>query len=266
MFLHYTRYFTSNRGLFNILVIGLIGLLSSPAAGKLPETGKEPISQAASASTEVAPNPTIENLPNDDYNAIVGRDLFSASEPAVGVDEEQPPETSSDENSKGDYLRDFRLVGTAVTGEPGSTLAIIEHINTRQQAYYHQGDRIGKNLIERIERNRIVIVTDSGSEVVSMGVGKKTGSASESASMKMEETPRSAQDSPAEIISVDNTGAASPRLRPVRRSSRYGQARLKTLAARMAREEVKPAVAETGELLQQVDVEPRNEGDQPGRN
>ena len=175
----------------------------------------------------------------------------------MGFDEE-PPAASPGGKSAAGNRRDFRLVGTAVTGDPVSSLAIIERLGASQQEYFREGDRIGKVFIKKIERKRVILVTAAGLDAASMGITKTVGSASEAASMRVRETAASAQNSSPEVIVSDDPGAAAQRLRPVRRSSRYRQARRKALAARMAREEVRPAGAEPGELLQLVDVDPQN--------
>jgi len=66
----------------------------------------------------------------------------------------------------------LRLVGTAVTEEPGRSFAIIEVRSTKRQAAFHEGYRWGNILIKKIEPGRVVIRTEEGETILYMTSGE----------------------------------------------------------------------------------------------
>jgi len=63
---------------------------------------------------------------------------------------------------------DLRLVGTAVTEEPGKSFAIIEVQSTGGQGAFHEGDRWGEIIIKKILPGSVIIDTGRGEELLSM--------------------------------------------------------------------------------------------------
>jgi type II secretory pathway component PulC len=60
------------------------------------------------------------------------------------------------------------LVGTVLGEDPKMNIAIIDNRSTRQQRPYQEGDRIGEVLVKRIFRNKVIIETERGEEVLVM--------------------------------------------------------------------------------------------------
>lgn len=59
----------------------------------------------------------------------------------------------------------LKLVGTAVSDDPGNSVAVIVSGKGGQQRSYHKGERVGGVLIREIFRNRITVETEQGEEV-----------------------------------------------------------------------------------------------------
>jgi general secretion pathway protein C len=62
----------------------------------------------------------------------------------------------------------LRLVGTAVTEEPGKSFAMIEIQSTGGQGTFREGDRWGEMIIKKILPGSVVISTATGDTVLSM--------------------------------------------------------------------------------------------------
>ena len=62
----------------------------------------------------------------------------------------------------------LKLVGTAVTGIPGQSVAVIEDPKSRRQWSFHEGDQAGDILIKSIRRDHIVIDAGNGEKTVKL--------------------------------------------------------------------------------------------------
>ena len=62
----------------------------------------------------------------------------------------------------------LRLAGTAVTGDPRQSLAVIEDAQRRRQWVFHEGDHAGRILIKAIRRDHIVIDAGAGERMVKL--------------------------------------------------------------------------------------------------
>ncbi len=62
----------------------------------------------------------------------------------------------------------MKLVGTAVTGDPNQTVAVIENRRNRRQWLFRKGDRAGKILFKKIHHDHIIIDAGDGEVVVKL--------------------------------------------------------------------------------------------------
>jgi len=69
----------------------------------------------------------------------------------------------------------LKLVGTAVTDNPSKNFAIIENQSTGNQGAYREGDRVGEIVIKKILSGQVVIGTNMGDRILSMGSGASAG-------------------------------------------------------------------------------------------
>ena len=70
----------------------------------------------------------------------------------------------------------FRLVGTAVSDNPGQSLAVMEDLSTGKQGTYKEGDRPGGVLIKKILYGEVVVQTNTGEQILTVGSGRLSGS------------------------------------------------------------------------------------------
>jgi general secretion pathway protein C len=67
----------------------------------------------------------------------------------------------------------WRLVGTAVTGDPSESFAIMEYKSTGRQGAFREGDQLGEIRIKKILPDSIVIETGQGEEMLSVSTGTR---------------------------------------------------------------------------------------------
>jgi len=60
----------------------------------------------------------------------------------------------------------MKLVGTAVADNPENSVAVIESVIGGQQRFYHMGERASGVLIKEILRNRVIVETEQGVEII----------------------------------------------------------------------------------------------------
>jgi type II secretion system protein C len=164
--------------LSNVLLLGLLvysgfyaaqnfrnaGMVSTVLAA--PSTAPEGI---AALSQPAAP-------PLDDYRIIWERNLFNLPKeeaPAPGK------EMAIAKLAPADQDLGLKLVGTVVADDPRLRRAFIDNSRTRAQEAFREGDTAGPARIKRILRNRVVITTASGDQLLTLdfeasGKGRKT--------------------------------------------------------------------------------------------
>ena len=102
-----------------------------------------------------------------DQNLILKRNIFNPQKtepvPKDIQPKIQPPKTVAKKQIE------LRLLGT-VAGSKDVACAIIEDMKTKVQDIYRTGDVIEGALIERIERNRIVLLNDGAEEILNLYV------------------------------------------------------------------------------------------------
>jgi len=162
----------------------------------------------------------------DDSTIVAERDLPGTSKEGGTAPKE---EISSEKIPLAVKDLGLRLVGTVVSDDPRKSVAIIDNRSTRKQEIYREGDGVGQVLIKRILRNKVIVETDGGDVVLTMG---------------HEESP---------VISPAPQQA--PRRQPP-------EAAVST--ARLDREEVESALPDYSQLMRQVRVRPHFQEGQPG--
>lgn len=104
-----------------------------------------------------------------DYKEILERDLFRLSKAdPTAVDDEAIMSTKR----PGTTGLQFRLLGT-ITGSEKLARAVIEDIESNVQGVYATGESIQGARIEKIERNRIVLLGRDGQEVLDLHVAMR---------------------------------------------------------------------------------------------
>ena len=94
----------------------------------------------------------------------------------------------------------LRLVGTAVSDNPGQSLAVVEDRSTGEQGAYSEGDRPGGVLIKKILFGKVVFDTGTGEQILTVGSGRLSGSrppAPETGPLTMKEVDAALPDYPA---------------------------------------------------------------------
>jgi general secretion pathway protein C len=126
----------------------------------------------------VEPNSTIDGEKNalsknpvetDNPDIIIKRNIFGSS---VLNPTEQNPVQQIKENSISVLKAQFRLLAT-VAGDEEVACAVIENIKTKIQDLYRTGDIIEGSRIERIDRNKIVLINEGQREVLNLYVSDR---------------------------------------------------------------------------------------------
>lgn len=97
------------------------------------------------------------------YQPIVERDLFKTGKAKTP---DQPIKQSELENLQKTRLK-LKLWGT-ITGNSGTTYAVIEDVSKRNQQLYRESDKIQHALIKLILRKKVVLTVDGRDEVLEM--------------------------------------------------------------------------------------------------
>ena len=94
----------------------------------------------------------------DDYRVIWGRNLFATASETLWESAQEPvnevPLAGKDAGMK--------LIGTAVTPNPASSYAVIDRTGTSEQGIFKARDKVGKATILAIQRNIVIIETETG--------------------------------------------------------------------------------------------------------
>lgn len=122
-------------------------------------------------SAVVEPNSTADGEKNalskdpveaDNPDIIIERNIFGSSA-------KQNPEQGTKVNSISVLNAQLRLLAT-VAGDKEVACAVIENVKTKIQDLYKVGDTIEGTRIERIDRNKIVLINDGQREVLNLYV------------------------------------------------------------------------------------------------
>ena len=234
--------------LADLCLLALIGYLGYHAALNFQQAGLGPETVAAVKPEPVLPaaQPQIAVQPLKGYRKIWERNLFNIKEEkAPSPIKEIPIEkiTLAEKNIG------LKLVGTVVANDATLSRAIVLVSKTRVQGAYRVGDEAGKAKIKKILRNKVVITTDKGDQLLTVedeDFGKSGSAASKQRRAPMSLT--SPQPTAAEIES---------------RSSGSDFSRRRARSIDLKREEVEASLADTDRLMQELKVSPFMQGDQP---
>ena len=208
----------------SLLVVGVVAYFFVSAAANYLQAGREPVLAPQPGPAEATSEAEATVRPLEDYNVIFERNLFGGSKGEAPAPQE---EVSLEGLPVALKVLGLKLVGTVV-GDADVNLAIIDDQSTRKQDLYREGDQVGRALVKKILRNKVVLNTGSGHEVLTMEPEEKGGSSS-------------ARQQP--FASLPATPADSDEL---------------------TREQIESALPEYTSLMQQIRVRPHFEAGKPG--
>jgi general secretion pathway protein C len=195
------------------------------------------VATAARQPARAAASPQIETPPLSAYGVIAERNLFN-----ISTEQTPPPEKEIAVENIALAEKDLglKLVGTVVADDPQLRRAFIDNRKTREQEAYREGDEAGTVKIKRILRDKVVITTDRGDELLVI---------EPEASGEGRVSPPSLQRT---IGSMATGLEASGRQIPNTR----------TRSIKVNREEVAAYLADTDKLLDELPLSPYMQGDE----
>ena len=234
--------------LADLCLLALVGYLGYDAVLNFKQAGLEPEAVAAVKPEPVLPaaQPQIAVQPLKGYRKIWERNLFNIKEEkAPSPIKEIPIEkiTLAEKNIG------LKLVGTVVAYDATFSRAIVHVTKTREQDAYREGDQAGQATIKKILRNKVIITTDKGDQLLTIddedfGKGGKTASKQPRAPM--------GQTSPQPNTWEVSPGGSGSQLTPRR-----------ARAINLKHEDVAASLANTDQLLQELTISPFMQDDQP---
>ena len=161
------------------------------------------------------------------YKIILERNIFSSAEASIIKENSQ----HGIKRASTPFVKELRLLAT-VAGDEEVACAVIENSKTKIQDLYKTGDIIEGTQIERIERNRIILVKRGQREILELNL---TEGGSESIE-KGPEPVMAQKPSFAEVVNI-----VSPTEREINKEAFY--ARTGGMAAVLKKMEINPYVA-----------------------
>ena len=231
-----------------LVLLGYLGFLGYHTVLNLKQTKlqTEAIAAVKPEPVQRTVKPPKDAEPLTGYQKIWERNLFNIQqEPPTAAKTEVPIEAIAPaEKNIG-----LKLVGTIVANDAHFSRAIVHVTKTREQDAYREGDQAGKAKIKKILRNKVVITTDKGDQLLTIddedfGKGRKFVSKQQGASRRL--TPA---QSAAEGMRFDVSGSLLPRTR--------------ARAITLKQEEVAASLADTDQLLQELTISPFMQNDEP---
>jgi len=193
-----------------------------------------------------AVQPQIAIEPLKGYHKIWERNLFNIPKEApAAAKTEIPIETIAlAEKNIG-----LKLVGTVVANDAHFSRAIVQVTKTREQGAYREGDQAGKAKIKKILRNKVVITTEKGDQLLTIddedfGKGGKAVSKQQGASRGLTSPQPNAGG-----MRFDVSGSQLPRRR--------------ARSINLKHDEVAASLTDTDQLLQELTISPFMQNDQP---
>lgn len=222
----------------NLLLIALVLFLGVQAVQNITNLTLGPVTAPVPPPTRLITKGLPEvNRQLDDYNIIWQRNLFNISngKPPVPV-KTIPVEKISLASKK----LGLKLAGTVVADDADQNLAIIDIRKIREQKAFHEGDQIGKVRIKKIQRNKVIITTEKGDELLILDPERSAKNYSASSS-------RGTVDS-----------QSSPLEQDVGR-----QSQIRSSQFSVQRQFVTRFLGDPEEFLQNIEISPYMEDDQP---
>jgi len=235
----------------NVLLLVLLGYLGFLALQNVRQARMEPQAVATSGPSTVPAVLEIESAvqePLQDYRKIWERNLFN-----VKISEATDSETQIQIEKIALAKKDIglKLVGTVVADDASLSRAIIDVQKTKDQEAYREGEKAGEARIKKILRNKVVITTATGDQLLAIEAEDFAKSSTSAAKRGL---ASGSVQYPQQV-----PGAAAPGS-PVTGSS-FNRAR--SASINLKRGEVETALADTDRLLQEVKVTPFLQGDNP---
>ena len=231
--------------LANILLLALVGYFGFHGVLKFQRARMEPETFAAveTAPVRVAVQRESAIQPLKGYRKIWERNLFNIPEKKAPAPKKEIP-IENIALAKKDL--GLKLVGTVVAYDATLSRAIVYVSKTREQDAYREGDQAGKVKIKKILRNKVVITTAKGDQLLTIddedfGKSGRAGSKQRRAPMSL----------------------TSPQPTDRERESGSTPRRTRTRSISLNRDEVEATLADTDQLLQELKVSPFMQGDEP---
>ena len=175
----------------SLLVIGLVAYFLISAAVNLLRAEREPVRAPEPAPAEATTKGETTVRPLEDYDIISERNLFGAVKGRASSPQEKIPVENF---PTADASLGLKLVGTVAGDDPETSFAIIDNKNTRKQELYQEGDKAGEVLIKKILRNKVIVDSGKGEELLAL---------------ELEETGKKVEFSPATQTPGREGGAAT---------------------------------------------------------
>ena len=231
-----------------LALVGYLGYLGYHTVLDLKQSKPQPEAVAAvkpePARRSVQPNIAVEPLKG--YHKIWERNLFNIPDKTAPAPKAEIPIEKIALAKKNIGLK---LVGTVVADDAAYSRAIVHVSKTREQDAYREGDQAGEAKIKKILRNKVIITTDKGDQLLTIddedfGKGGKASSKKRGASR----------------------GLTSPQ--PNAGEMRYGVSgsqlsRRRARSINLNHEEVAASLADTEQLLQELTISPFMQDEQP---
>jgi type II secretory pathway component PulC len=150
--------------LLSILIYSIFSFIYGSSAAKSTYANPIPFIEKAGII------PSKNHLPCSNHKIIVERNIFGSSglSPAKKNSQREKLETPLSV-----IVAQLRLLAT-VAGDDQVACAVIENLNSKVQAIYKTGDIIKGAKIERIDRNKIVLLCEEHSEVLNLCISRGT--------------------------------------------------------------------------------------------
>ncbi|MFC1882072.1 type II secretion system protein N, partial [Thermodesulfobacteriota bacterium] len=227
-----------------LALVGYLGYLGYYAVLNFKEARLEPEAVAAVKPEPVLPAalPQIAVQPLKGYRKIWERNLFNIKEEKAPATVKEIPieKIALAEKSIG-----LKLMGTVLADDSTMSRAIVHNQKTREQEAYREGDEAGKAKIKKILRNKVIITTAKGDQLLT--VEDEDFGKGGSAASKQRRAPMS-------LTSPQPTAREQAGTTPRRTGTR---------SISLNRDEVEATLADTDRLLQELTISPFTQGDQP---
>jgi type II secretion system protein C len=237
--------------LADVLLLALVGYLGyigyhTVINFKQARLAPEAVAAVKPEQARRAVQPQIAAQPLKGYQKIWKRNLFNIPEKKTPVPKKETPIENIALAQKNIGLK---LVGTIVAHDANLSRAIVHVSKTREQGAYRVGDEAGKAKIKKILRNKVVITTAKGDQLLiiddkDFGKGGRAGSKQRRKSRSL----TSSQPTAGEARSGTSGSKVSRR---------------RTRAINLKREDVEASLADTDQLLEDLTISPFMQEEQP---
>jgi type II secretion system protein C len=172
-----------------LALVGYLGYLGYHTVLNFKQSGLQPEAVAAVKPEPArrAVQPQIAAEPLTGYHKIWERNLFNIPDKTAPAPKAEIPIEKIALAQKNIGLK---LVGTVVADDATYSRAIVHVSKTREQDAYREGDQAGKAKIKKILRNKVIITTDKGDQLLTIddedfGKGGKVASKQRGASSQL---------------------------------------------------------------------------------